>query len=193
MLRIGLYGGSFDPVHHAHLILARQALEDLRLDRVVFIPAAESPFKPGSMRASAEDRLGMIQLAIRGEPVFDVDSIEIRRAPPSYTIHTARAYRARHPDDKLIFLVGEDHLPTLPKWNDYAELTRIVDFVVLSRSNQIARADYSVIQKRIEISSTEIRGRVGKNLPISYLVPESVVRYINEKNLYQGELSDQRN
>jgi nicotinate-nucleotide adenylyltransferase len=169
-------------------------MEDLELDRVIFIPAAESPFKPGSTRASAEDRLEMIRLAIQGESAFEVDSIEIRRETPSYTIHTAKTYRAQHPNDKLIFLVGEDHLNSLPKWNDFDELTKIVDFVVLSRSNSVLKTDYPVIRRQVDISSTEIRTRVGKNLPISYLVPENVLRYINEKNLYQGEdLSDQRN
>jgi len=101
-------------VHHAHLILARQALEDLKLDRVVFIPAAESPFKPGTTAASAADRLEMIRIAIRGEPAFAVDSIEIDREPPSYTIHTVKSYKAQYPKEKLIFLVGEDHLESLP-------------------------------------------------------------------------------
>ena len=194
MLRLGLYGGSFDPVHHAHLILARQALEDLRLDRVIFIPAAESPFKPGSNAASAEDRLEMVRLATQGEPAFAVDSIEIYRQPPSYTIHTAKAYKAQYPKEKLIFLVGEDHLESLPKWNDFDELLQIVNFAILSRSDLPLRADYPVVRRRFDLSSTEIRHRVANNMPISYLVPENVVRYIREKNLYRGEeLSERRN
>ena len=194
MLRLGLYGGSFDPVHHAHLILARQALEDLKLDRVIFIPAAESPFKPGNTTASAEDRLEMIRVAIRGEPAFAVDSIEIDREPPSYTIHTVKAYKAQYPREELIFLVGEDHLESLPKWNEFGELSQIINFAVLSRSDLPLRVDYPVIRRRIDLSSTEIRHRVAKNLPISYLVPEDVLRYINEKNLYRGEeLSERRN
>ena len=194
MLRLGLYGGSFDPVHHAHLVLARQAMEDLKLDRVIFIPAAESPFKPGSTEAPAEDRLEMIRLAIRGEPAFAVDSIEIRREPPSYTIHTAKAYRAQYPKEKLIFLVGEDHLETLPKWNDFDQLIQIVNFAILSRSDLPLRVDFPVVRRRLDLSSTEIRHRVANKLPISYMVPECVVRYINEKNLYRGEeLSERRN
>ena len=194
MLRLGLYGGSFDPVHHAHLILARQALEDLKLDRVIFIPAAESPFKPGSTVASAAQRLEMLRLATQDEPAFAVDSLEIDRKPPSYTIHTARMYKAHHPKDKLIFLVGEDHLASLPKWNDFDELTQLVNFAILSRSDLPLRADYPVVRRRFDLSSTEIRHRVANNLPISYLVPKNVVRYINEKHLYRGEeLSERRN
>jgi nicotinate-nucleotide adenylyltransferase len=194
MERLGLYGGSFDPVHHAHLILARQALEDLRLDRVIFIPAAESPFKPGSSAAPAEDRLEMVRLATLGEPAFEVDSIEIYRKPPSYTIHTARAYRARFPKEKLFFLVGEDHLESLPKWNDFNELNQIIDFAILSRSDFPLQANYPVVRRRFDLSSTEIRRRVANHMPISYLVPDDVERYIREKKLYQGEeLSDRRN
>jgi nicotinate-nucleotide adenylyltransferase len=194
MERLGLYGGSFDPVHHAHLILARQALEDLRLDRVIFIPAAESPFKPGSSVAPAEDRLEMVRLATLGEPAFSVDSIEIYRKPPSYTIHTARAYRARYPKEKLFFLVGEDHLESLPKWNDFNELNQIIDFAILSRSDFPLQANYPVVRRRFDLSSTEIRRRVANHMPISYLVPDDVERYIREKKLYLGEeLSDRRN
>jgi len=194
MLRLGLYGGSFDPVHHAHLILARQALEDLKLDRVIFIPAAESPFKPGSTAASAGDRLEMLRLAIQGESAFAVDRIEIDREPPSYTIHTVKSYKAQYPREKLIFLVGEDHVESLPKWNDFDELIQLVNFAILSRSDLPLRVDYPVVRRRIDLSSTEIRRRVVCNLPISYLVPESVLRYINEKNLYRGEeLSERRN
>ena len=113
MLRLGLYGGSFDPIHHGHLILARQALEDLSLDRVIFIPAAESPFKPNHSGASAADRLAMVALAVQDEPAFFVDPVELEREAPSYTIDTARTYHAQHPDDILFFLVGEDHVAAL--------------------------------------------------------------------------------
>jgi nicotinate-nucleotide adenylyltransferase len=194
MERLGLYGGSFDPIHHAHLILARQALEDLRLDRVIFIPAAESPFKPGSSAAPAEDRLEMVRLATLGEAAFEVDSIEVYRKPPSYTIHTVRAYKDRYPKEKLFFLVGEDHLESLPKWNDFNELNQIIDFAILSRSDLPVRANYPVVRRRFDLSSTEIRRRVANHMPISYLVPDNVEQYIREKKLYQGEeLSDRRN
>jgi nicotinate-nucleotide adenylyltransferase len=194
MLRLGLYGGSFDPVHHAHLILARQALEDLKLHRIIFIPAAESPFKPRATWASAEDRLEMIKLAIEDEPGFAVDSIELYRQPPSYTIDTVKAYRAQYPKEELVFLIGEDHLESLPKWNAFSELVQLVNFAVLSRSELPLPVDYPVVGRRLDLSSTEIRRRVARNLPISYLVPEKVLGYINEKKLYQGEeLSEQRN
>jgi nicotinate-nucleotide adenylyltransferase len=188
MLRLGLYGGSFDPVHHGHLILARQALEDLSLDRVVFIPAIESPFKPNRSGASAADRLAMVQLAVQGEPAFRVDPLEIEREAPSYTIDTARAYRAQYPCDTLFFLVGEDHLEALPRWNEFEELDRLVQFAILSRSDLPLQIEYPVVRRRFDLSSTEIRNRVANDLPISYLVPENVMHYIQERNLYRGEV-----
>jgi nicotinate-nucleotide adenylyltransferase len=187
MLRLGLYGGSFDPIHHGHLILARQAVEDLFLDRVIFIPAAESPFKPDHSGASAGDRLAMINLAIKDEPRFAVDSLELNREAPSYTIDTARAYKAQYPKDALFFLIGEDHVPALHKWNEFKQLDQLVNFAILSRSDLLLEVHYPVVHRRFDLSSTEIRNRVANNLPISYLVPENVLRYIHERTLYQGE------
>ena len=187
MLRLGLYGGSFDPIHHGHLILARQALEDLSLDRVIFIPAAESPFKPNPTNASAKDRIAMLQLAIEGEPDFSLDPLEIERDAPSYTIDTARTYRNLYPNEELFFLVGEDHVAALPKWNEFEELDRLVRFAVLSRSDQPLDVKYSMVRRRFDLSSTEIRNRVANDLSISYLVPERVLRYIQERTLYRRE------
>jgi nicotinate-nucleotide adenylyltransferase len=188
MLRLGLYGGSFDPIHHGHLILARQALEDLSLDRVIFIPAAESPFKLHQSAASAADRFAMVQLAVQHEPAFFVDPIEMIREAPSYTIDTARTYRAQYPDDTLYFLVGEDHVPALPTWNEFEKLDELVHFAILSRSDLPLKVSYPVVRRRFDLSATEIRNRVANDLPISYLVPENVLRYIQERKLYRGEL-----
>jgi nicotinate-nucleotide adenylyltransferase len=187
MLRLGLYGGSFDPIHHGHLILARQALEDLSLDRVIFIPAAESPFKPNNVNASARDRVAMVRLAIEQEPAFSFDPVEIEREAPSYTIDTARIYRDRYPTEELFFLVGEDHLAALPKWTEYEELDRLVRFAILSRSDQPLDVKYPVVRRRFDLSSTEIRNRVANDLSISYLVPERVLDYIQERKLYRRE------
>lgn len=187
MLRLGLYGGSFDPIHHGHLILARQALEDLSLDRVIFIPAAESPFKPNSTNASAEDRITMVRLAIEGEAAFSYDPLEVEREAPSYTIDTARTYRARHPNETLFFLVGEDHVAALPTWNEFEALDRLVQFAILSRSDQPPELKYPVVHRRFDLSSTEIRNRVANDLSISYLVPQCVLHYIQERKLYRRE------
>ena len=186
-MRLALYGGSFDPIHHGHLILARQALEQLKLEKVIFIPAAESPFKPDQTTSSAAHRLNMVRLAIKGEPRFAVDTLEVEGGTPSYTIDTARTYRQRYRNDELFFLVGEDHLKTLSKWNNFEELDQILQFAILSRSDLPLDVPYPIVRWRFDISATEIRNRVAQGLPITYLVPEVVLRYIVENQLYRGD------
>jgi nicotinate-nucleotide adenylyltransferase len=186
-MRIGIYGGTFDPVHHGHLILARQAMEEFKLDRVVFVPAAESPFKIHNHTAPARDRLAMLRLAIRGEGRFSVDPVEIERGGISYSIDTVKSFRSRDPAAALFFLVGEDNAYRLAEWHRFEELRKLVSFVLLSRSEGFQSPEYPVVQRKIEISSTEIRNRVANQESITYLVPESVMRYIEEHQLYHGE------
>src|SRR6185503_19834502 len=114
MDRIGLFGGSFDPVHLGHLLVAQAACEEFNLNRLFFIPAAQSPLKPERVPAPAELRLRMLRLALAGETNYEVDDQEIRRGGPSYTIDTVRAYRQRHPKSTLFYIVGADHVPLLP-------------------------------------------------------------------------------
>ena len=186
-MRIGIYGGTFNPVHHGHLILARQALEEFKLDRLVFVPAAESPFKIQNHSAPAGDRLAMLRLAVAGEDRFLVDPLEIERGGVSYSIDTVKMFRNREPRADLFFLVGEDNADRLTEWHRFEELRKLVCFVVLSRSEDFQSPEYPVVQRRIEISSTEIRNRVANQESITYLVPESVKHYIEQHQLYQGE------
>jgi nicotinate-nucleotide adenylyltransferase len=186
-MRIGIYGGTFNPVHHGHLILARQALEEFKLDRLVFVPAAESPFKIQNHSAPAGDRLAMLRLATAGEDRFSVDPLEIERGGISYSIDTVKLFRNRDPGAELFFLVGEDNADRLTEWHRFEELKKLVYFVVLSRSEDFQSPEYPVVQRRIEISSTEIRNRVANQESITYLVPESVKHYIEQHQLYQGE------
>jgi nicotinate-nucleotide adenylyltransferase len=186
-MRIGIYGGTFNPVHHGHLILARQALEEFKLDRLVFVPAAESPFKIQNHSAPAGDRLAMLRLATAGEDRFSVDALEIERGGISYSIDTVKMFRNRDPGAELFFLVGEDNADRLTEWHRFEELKKLVYFAVLSRSEDFQSPEYPVVQRRIEISSTEIRNRVANQESITYLVPESVKHYIEQHQLYQGE------
>jgi nicotinate-nucleotide adenylyltransferase len=186
-MRIGIYGGTFNPVHHGHLILARQALEEFKLDRLVFVPAAESPFKIQNHSAPAGDRLAMLRLATADEDRFSVDALEIERGGISYSIDTVKMFRNRDPGAELFFLVGEDNADRLTEWHRFEELKKLVYFVVLSRSEDFQSPEYPVVQRRIEISSTEIRNRVANQESITYLVPESVKHYIEQHQLYQGE------
>jgi nicotinate-nucleotide adenylyltransferase len=183
--KIAIYGGTFDPVHHAHLILARQAIETLGLDKVILVPAATSPLKKAAPVASGEVRLGMLQAAIEGEPELEVDECELLRPPPSYTIDTVEDIRRRECDAAIYCLIGEDNVEQLPQWHRFAELEKMVRFVVLDRSGKQPSHFYQLIHRRIDISATEIRRRVAQNESIRYLVPNSVEEIIQREKLYR--------
>ena len=182
--KIGIYGGTFDPVHHAHLILARDALETLGLDEVIFVPVAVSPLKKAAPVASGELRLAMLRAAIKGEPKFAADNCELSRPPPSFTIDTVEEIRRRNNYAAIYCLIGEDNVDTLTKWHRFAELEKMVHFVVLDRRGQPASHCYSVIDRKIDISATEIRTRVASGRSIRYLVPSTVEEIIRREKLY---------
>jgi nicotinate-nucleotide adenylyltransferase len=179
--RVGLFGGTFDPIHLGHLILAEAALEELHLDRIIFIPARVSPFKqdqtPG---ASAAQRLAILRLAIEGEPRFSFDDRELCREGPSYTIDTVRSLMGDHPGVRFLFLIGVDNLKDLPSWHSIGELMNLVDFAVLDRGDQGVPPEngFPVVRRRIDLSSTEIRDRFSKGLSIRFMVPGEVYEYL---------------
>jgi nicotinate-nucleotide adenylyltransferase len=182
--KIAIYGGTFDPVHHAHLILARDAIEKLDLDEILFVPAAISPLKRAAPVASSESRLAMLRAAVKSEPRFSVDDCELRRPPPSYTIDTIQEVRRRNSDAMIYCLIGDDNAASLTKWHRFAELEKIVDFVVLDRTGQPETGSYLVIDRKIDISATEIRKRVASDRSIRYLVPPAVEEIIRRQKLY---------
>ena len=186
MKKIGIFGGSFDPIHHGHLILAREALETLALDQVLFVPAAQSPHKPGHALANAAARWQMLQAAIACESAFAASRLELDRPAPSYSIETIKQLRAETSDAKFFFLVGEDNLVKLPTWHRFAELAQLVQFVVLDRTGQVADSPYPTIRRLIDISATTIRKRVASGRSVRYLVPEAVEEIIRRQQLYQG-------
>ncbi len=192
--RIGLYGGSFDPVHLGHLIVARDALEQLGLARMVFIPAAISPHKLGrAPGASGEERLAMLEAAVEGEARFSVDGRELGRAGPSYTVDTIRELRAElSAGTELFYLIGEDNVPALDTWHRIEELRALVQFVVCHRhAPWVGRAadahahGFPTVERWVDISSTEIRNRVAAGRSIRYLVPEDVQEIIDARQLYR--------
>ncbi len=187
-LKIAIYGGTFDPVHHAHLILAREAIETLGLQKVILVPAAISPLKESAPVASGEVRLAMLRAATNNDPEFEVDECELRRPPPSYTIDTVKEIRRREGDTTTYCLIGEDNVAQLPQWHRFTELENLVRFVVLDRSGRQPTHSYPLIHRRIDISATEIRRRVAQNESIRYLVPESVEKIIQCENLYRESL-----
>jgi nicotinate-nucleotide adenylyltransferase len=182
--RIGIYGGTFDPIHHGHLILAREAREQLQLEKIILVPAAVSPFK-NAPAASAADRLAMLEAAISDEPGFEIDQRELDRPPPSYTIETVEAIREREGDAELFYLIGQDNVMGLPRWHRFDDLDKLVRFVVLDRSGEPTDHLHPAIKRQVDISATEIRNRVASHQSIRYLVPDSVNRIIESRRLYQ--------
>ncbi|MGA7274163.1 MAG: nicotinate-nucleotide adenylyltransferase [Candidatus Udaeobacter sp.] len=182
--KIGIYGGTFDPIHHAHLILARDALETLNLDEIVFVPAAIAPLKKTAPVASGELRLAMLRAAIMGESKFFVDDCELRRPPPSYTIDTIEKVRQRNRRTAIYCLIGQDNVKRLTKWRRFDELEKMVNFVILDRTGQPPTSSYPVINRKIDISATEIRMRVASGRSIRYLVPPAVEEIIRREKLY---------
>jgi len=185
-MKIAIYGGAFDPVHHGHLILAREAREMLGLEKIIFVPAAVSPFKESPV-ASAKLRLSMLQAAIEGENAFVLDDCELRRPPPSYTIDTVEEIRRREFDSEIYYLIGEDNVPALAKWHRFTELEKIVRFVVFDRTGARTKHDYPSVHRRIDISATEIRKRIASGRSIRYLVPPAVEEIIQSEKLYQEQ------
>ena len=184
-MTIGLFGGSFDPIHHGHLILAREAREQFGLDRVLFIPAALSPHKLASVPTPGEARREMIAAAVAGEPGFACEDCDLRRAGPSFAIETVRELRARWPEARFFYLIGHDNVAKLPAWHSYEELRRAVQFAVFGRGEHDAPHDFPTIVRRVDISATEIRSRVAQGASIRYLVPEPVREIIERRRLYQ--------
>lgn len=184
MKKIGIYGGTFDPIHHGHLILAREALEQLGLEKIIFVPAATSPFKDAPV-APADVRLAMLHAAIDKQDQFVIDDCELQRPPPSYTIDTIGQIKGRETDAKIILLIGQDNVPGLPRWHRFDELKKLVRFVVLDRTGTNVSSDYEIIQRKIDISATEIRKRVASGRSIRYLVPGAVEKIIRQECLYR--------
>lgn len=185
--KLGLFGGSFDPIHHGHLILAREALESLGLDRVIFIPSGISPHKLARPPAPADLRCQMVEASVRDEPGLDWDDCEIRRPGPSFAIDTVREMAARHPGAELYFFIGEDNLAGLHTWKDIAVLRALARFVVMSRGHGTPDQGFPVISRPIDISSTEIRNRIATGLSVRYLVPESACEIISQHRLYRND------
>jgi len=182
--KIAIYGGTFDPIHHGHLIVAREALERLGAKEVIFIPARVSPLRKTAPIAKGEIRLLMIQAAIENEPGFAVDDCELRRPSPSYTIDTVEQIRQRKGDAAIYCLIGEDNVRKLTKWRRFADLEKMVRFVVLDRNGQQPHHVYPVIRRKIDISATEIRKRVATGRSIRYFVPPAVEEIIRREKLY---------
>lgn len=198
--RIGLIGGTFDPIHLGHLLAAEQCREQLQLDEVRFVVAAQSPFKVEQRTADYKHRLEMVQLAIGGNAAFQVDQRELRRGGTSYTVDTLREIHAELPDAELVFLLGADSLADFAKWREPKEICRLAFVAVVARggfsspdlqllANFLPKPEADLSQHLVsmpvcEISSTSIRQRVAQLRSIRYQVPAAVGAYIQQHKLY---------
>jgi len=188
--RVGLFGGSFDPVHCGHLLVAQAALEELRLSRLFFIPAAQSPFKPNSVPAPASERLRLLRLALAGQNRCELDEQEVQRGGTSFTIDTVRDYARRFPQAELFYLIGADHVPSLPKWREAGELASLAEFVVIPRPGQSPASFPPPFRGQelagfpLGVSSSQIRARAKAGLSIENLVPAAVAESIRNSGLY---------
>lgn len=190
-MKLGVFGGTFDPPHLGHLVAASDAARVLGLGRVLWVPAAVHPFKRASVQAPADARLEMTRAAVAGEPRFEVDPLELERTGPSFTVDTLRELQARHPGAELYFLTGADNLRDLPKWKEPDEVARLARLVVVSRRGEgvppgLPYPAVAVPVTRVDVSSTEVRRRVRAGETIRYLVPEAVRAVIERRGLYRG-------
>jgi nicotinate-nucleotide adenylyltransferase len=201
-MKIGIFGGTFNPIHAAHLVVAQDAMEALRLASIMFIPSATPPHKSPESLAPAPHRLRMIRAAIRSDARFSVSDIEIKRGGKSYSVDSLRELRRRHPRVEWFFIIGSDSFKELHSWREIETLARLCQFVVVARPNfemetMTARrvgldaATFKRVSRHqirahlVEISSTELRARVRAGKSIRYLVPDAVARHIEKHSLYR--------
>ena len=189
-MKLGLFGGSFDPVHLGHLLVAQAALEELELDRLFFIPAAQSPFKPDDKPAPASLRLQWLRLALAGQKRCEVDEQELRRGGVSYAIATVRDYAKRFSGAELFYLVGADHAAKLNQWSEPEELARLAEVVLVPRPGETPRGLPTPFRGRtlkgfpLAVSSSEIRARVRAGRTIEPLLPPFVAEAICAAHIY---------
>lgn len=190
---LGVLGGTFDPIHVGHLVLAEQVREKFQLERVIFIPSASPPHKTEQKLSLAEDRFEMTKLALEGSPFFFVSDIELKREGLSYTVETLRELKELYRDSEIYFLTGSDVLNEITTWRNPEEIYRLAKIVIGIRpgfdkfdpENHFAKKSIIIDITGIDISSTQIREKVSKGESIKYLVPSKVEEYIKNRNLYK--------
>ncbi len=192
-MKLGIFGGTFNPPHMGHLVVAERVRADLQLSRVVFVPSFISPHKQDREIASGEERLMMLRLALGGDPRYEISDLEIRRGGVSYTVETLAEMDRVHPGDELFFLLGMDNLLEFDTWKDPQRIVELATIVVMARPG-FARPEQPPIDglnlmycnvPEIAISSTEIRQRVRGGESIRFLLPEVVEEYIHGRGLYR--------
>lgn len=194
-MAVGLLGGTFDPIHLGHLVLAESARESFGLEKVVFMPAGQPPHKPDAVVAPAGDRLRMVEMAVAGNPYFTVSTLEVERPGPSYTVETVAALQRAEPGLEWCLIVGSDALVEIQTWHQYKRLFGMVRILAAARpGTELALPDgledwagrvVFFHPPSLAISSTAIRERARMGLSLRYLVPDRVAAYIRERGLYR--------
>lgn len=181
---VGVLGGTFDPVHHGHLAIALAAIEQVPLDRVLFVPARRSPLKGAAPVAGEADRLAMLELAVRSEPRFAVSRIELERDAPSYTVDTLEALAG---EERLFLILGADAAAQLTSWRDPGRVLRLATLVVARRAGapDPDRTAIALDTPLVDVSGSDLRARAARGRSLRYLVPDAVWRYIEERGLYR--------
>ncbi len=187
-MKIGILGGTFNPIHIGHLILAEEVREKLLLDRIIFVPTNIAPHKKNSDVAKASDRFKMLKLATSGNKFFKASNIEIKRPGPSFTIDTLREFKRIYADDELYFIIGSDLLKYLEAWKDLRDILKMVKFVVATRPGypleKIPSYIATVAIRAVDISAFEVREAIARKQSFRYLVPDVVYKYIVANKLY---------
>ena len=200
-MKVGVFGGSFDPVHLGHLVLAEQCRERAKLDRVLFVPAARPPHKPDRVLSPFAQRVEMLTLAISGNPAFAVDELENDRPGPSFTVHTLAELKARSSEDDFWLILGADSLIDLPLWYEPTKILELAGLLVVGRpgwnapSETELRANLSLAESTplriegvncplVEIASRDLRSRIANGRSVRYQIPRAVEAYLHDKGLY---------
>ena len=200
-MSIGLMGGTFNPIHIAHLIIAEWIKDEWNLEKIVFIPAGNPPHKSRNDLLKSDIRYNLVEIAISSNNLFEISDFEIIKKETSYTIDTISYFRNKEPDKKLFFIIGADTLFQLEKWRGFKDLAKMVEFITYSRwgynklqiENRIQKLNHNFGFRiyysngpEIQISSSNIRDRLKEGLSIKYMVPELVIEEIQKKGLYKG-------
>jgi len=188
-MKVGILGGTFNPIHIGHLILAEEAREKLKLDKIIFVPAYLPPHKDNSDIARAKERLSMLKLALKGNKCFSASDIEIKREGRSYTIDTIKEFKKVFPNDELYFIIGSDLLKYLDEWKDLSDIIKLVKFIVATRPGYPLEKIPAYIStlpiRAVDISAFEVRSAISQGKSFRYLVPEKVFEYITRRKLYR--------